>query len=416
MAGAFVLNSWGREFCMFDVVIAGAGPAGGHLARLLAGQGRSVLLVDAIPDWHHNPFSSAGLPLEALDRWGLPHGLVKARWKGLEIVSTAERGSWAGDRDRGAVLDFGELRAFLGEEARTRGAELRLGTRLTGWEALPEGGCRVKLASKDGNEEVQARVLVDATGPARAAFGLRPGTDYLYGVGLEHLVEVDEATYQRFGDRLVFYLGKGWVPGGYGWIFPMGQGRLKVGAGVFTVGRGRQSPDLGPFVERLLREEVRAGSRTLDIHGGLLRYARGLGDHYATGPVIAIGDAVSTLNVLGGEGIRFAMEGAELALPFIEAELAQPGSAFRGYERAMKKRFLRSWNHCEALAIRKYLEEDDSRFDRMVRFLKQQEMDLLMEVLFDYRFGRALRAAGPRYLLGKLWRKLRRPLGRVPPC
>ena len=231
-------------------------------------------------------------------------------------------------------------------------------------------------------------------GPRGAAFGLRPGTDYLYGVGLEHLVEVDEVTYRRFGDRLVFYLGRGWVPGGYGWVFPMGQGRLKVGAGLFTVGRGTGQPGLEPFVQRLLREEVRAEARVLDTHGGVLRYARGLGDTYASGPVIAIGDAVSTLNVLGGEGIRFAMEGVEIALPFVEAALGDPGRGFHGYERAMKKRFRHSWNQCEALAIRKYLEEDDSRFDRMVRLLKKQDLDLLMDVLFHYRFGRALRAAG----------------------
>jgi len=187
----------------------------------------------------------------------------------------------------------------------------------------------------------------------------------------------------------------------------MGQGRLKVGAGVFTVGRGGHAPELGPMVQRLLREELRTDYRVLDIHGGLLRYARGLGDRYADGPVIAIGDAVSTLNVLGGEGIRFAMEGAEIALPFVEAELARPGSGFRGYEAAMKRRFKRSWKQCEALAIRKYLEEDDSRFDRMVKLLGKQDMDLLMEVLFDYRFGRAALAAGPGYLLGKLWRRLR---------
>lgn len=391
---------------MFDVVIAGAGPAGGHLARLLAGRGRSVLVVDAIPDWQHNPFSSAGLPLDALDRWGLPQSLVKARWRGLEIVSTAERGFWEGDRDQGAVLDFGELRAFLGQEAQARGADIRLGTRLIGWEALPEGGCQVTLRSLDGVEEVGARVLVDATGPARAAFGLKGGTEYLYGVGLEHLVKVDDPTYRRFGDRLVFFLGQGWVPGGYGWIFPMGEGRLKVGAGVFTVGRGKAGPDLGPMVQRLLREELRAEARVLDIHGGVLRYARGMADVYASGPVIAIGDAVSTLNVLGGEGIRFAMEGAEIALPFIETELERPGRGFHGYEKAVKKRFLKTWNQCEALAIRKYLQEDDSRFDRMVKLLRKHDLELLMDVLFHYRFGKALRAAGPGYLLGKLWRKL----------
>nr|WP_320133697.1 NAD(P)/FAD-dependent oxidoreductase [uncultured Holophaga sp.] len=391
---------------MLDVVIAGGGPAGGHLARLLAGRGRRVLLAEAIPHWQHNAFSSAGLPIEALERWDIPRHLAKAWWRGLEVISSHEHGLWMGPEPRGAVLDFGELRAHLAGEARARGAELRLGTRLVGWDALPEGGCRVRLACGGQVEEILTRVLVDATGPARAAFGMRKGVPSLYGVGLEYLVEVEQPLWERFGDRLAFYMGQDWAPGGYGWVFPMAPGRLKVGAGVFSIGRGKGDPALRPMIQKILDREFGAGFRLVETHGGLLRYTRGMADTYAHGPVLAIGDAVSTVNVLGGEGIRFAMEGAEIALPFVEAALEGGAPGFPGYEAALKRRFLKSWKQCEALAIRKYLEEG-ARFDRVVAILKRYELELLMEILFHYRFTHALLAMGPRYLLGKLWRMVR---------
>jgi len=55
-----------------DVLIAGAGPAGLHLARLLAQAGASVQVVDPLLDLRHSAFSSAALPMEAVQEFELP--------------------------------------------------------------------------------------------------------------------------------------------------------------------------------------------------------------------------------------------------------------------------------------------------------------------------------------------------------
>jgi flavin-dependent dehydrogenase len=225
------------------------------------------------------------------------------------------------------------------------------------------------------------------------------------GTGLELLVEVPAEVWERYRETLAFFLGSRWIPRGYSWIFPMEPGVLKVGAGRYTAGADDGRASLKDRISLLLREVLRQpAAKLVEAHGGTLKYARRLQDPYAAGSVIGVGDAVSTLNVLGGEGIRHAMDGAEIALPFIMRELESPGRGFPGYAEAMRRRFKRTWDWSEDLAVRRYLEDSDDRLDSMIRFLRPRDLEFVVDILFRYNFPRAARAAGPAYL----WSKLRR--------
>ncbi len=103
----------------------GAGPSGGELARLLAQAGVDVVLVDRLIDLGQAAFSSAALPLAALDRFGLPEQVVAARWRGWQLVGPGALGGeegtqarhWMAGQPIGAVLDFGALRQWLASQA-----------------------------------------------------------------------------------------------------------------------------------------------------------------------------------------------------------------------------------------------------------------------------------------------------------
>ena len=398
-----------------DIAVVGAGPAGGHLARLLARRGLKVLLIDRLADLRTNAFSSAGTVTEALTRFQLPDTVIGSRWNNLEVRSNGESARWYGSVPQGAVLDFGRLRQHLAEEAVRSGAELALGCQATG---IAAAGSTQILQLRNGNErlEARARILVDATGPARSLMRCvaPPAPEYLCGVGLEYLIEVPLEVWERYRETLGFFLGSHWMPRGYSWIFPMEAGLLKVGAGRYTPGRPSGTASLRPCIEKLLGDVLQLPeARVEDIHGGVLRYAKGLRDPYAAGPVLAVGDAVSTLNPLGGEGIRHAMEGVEIALPFLFEELESPGRGFPGYAEAMQRRFRRTWLWSEELASRKYLQDSDASLDRMIRFLAGRDIGFVVDVLFGYNFARAARAAGPAWAWSRLRRAWQRLLGRV---
>ena len=106
----------------YDVVIVGAGPAGGLLASRLAGRGLRLLLADRLSSYEANAFSSAGTIQECLDRHGLPASVVGSPWRNLEADSNSEHGRWEGAAPAGAVLDFGRLRRHLAEKAQAGGA------------------------------------------------------------------------------------------------------------------------------------------------------------------------------------------------------------------------------------------------------------------------------------------------------
>jgi len=61
---------------IYDVVIVGAGPAGGQAARNLSKKGHKVLLVEKYKDFGENDFSSAVMTLEPLKEFDLPNTII----------------------------------------------------------------------------------------------------------------------------------------------------------------------------------------------------------------------------------------------------------------------------------------------------------------------------------------------------
>ena len=113
----------------YDVVIVGAGPAGGHCGRSLAKSGYSVLVLEQHQDFSKNNFSSAASPLEILKDFQLPETVVGSYWQNLEIVTTNVKRDWQAQKPLGVVFDFAKLREFLAQEVTGNGGEVWLGHR-----------------------------------------------------------------------------------------------------------------------------------------------------------------------------------------------------------------------------------------------------------------------------------------------
>jgi digeranylgeranylglycerophospholipid reductase len=377
----------------FDVVVVGAGPAGGHCARCLAKAGRNVLLVEQHEDFYKNDFSSAATPLETLNKFALPPEVVGSFWKKIVIVTTNFKNSWEGKKSLGAVLDFAKLRNFLAEEVKKFNSHTWLGCRYLK-HYQENGETWVEFQKKgEGKVKIKTQVIVDATGSARAVMyaNKQDKPKFLKPAGIEYLIEVPKTTYLKYNDALVFFLGQKWMPKGYSWIFPMENNRLKVGAASYRLEHRilKKTEAIRYYIELLIKDYLQISEyQIIDIHGSTIHYCSGLKDIYYRHNAIAIGDAVSTVNMLGGEGIRHAMAGAEIACSYIEKYLCGDLKSLRTYEKEMKQRFSHLWNLSEKIGMKRYLVDSDRNIDKGVRYLSYLKTEDMMDILFYYKFGK----------------------------
>ncbi len=184
------------------------------------------------------------------------------------------------------------LDAFLVEQAREAGAEVREGAKV---ELSP---LRV-----DG-EPLETKVLIGAdgvNGVTGKALGLG---GHEHEVALEGNVRYGPVSRERYARRAVVEFGI--VPGGYGWVFPKGD-HVNVGVGGWV----HQGPKLREHLSRLCREHRIPEDALTDLRGYRLPLRR-------PGAVVAhrgtalVGDAAGLVDPVSGDGIYEALLSAKL--------------------------------------------------------------------------------------------------------
>jgi digeranylgeranylglycerophospholipid reductase len=156
-------------------------------------------------------------------------------------------------------------------------------------------------------------VVVDASGHtgflARGA-GLRPGNDRS-AVGLE--IELRAKSYDH--DEAIFWLGDDVAPGGYGWAFPCGEERVRLGVGVL---RPDSAAEPRVLLDKLLDVfRARIGPATpagaIEMHSGLMPVIPPRATQLVGRGLLVVGDAAGQGSTLLGEGIRYAIEAGRFA-------------------------------------------------------------------------------------------------------
>nr|WP_236719111.1 geranylgeranyl reductase family protein [Wenjunlia vitaminophila] len=345
-----------------DVIVVGAGPGGSSAAYHLARCGVDVLLVEKA-EFPREKVCGDGLTPRAvhqLVRMGIDTSAAGwVRNRGLRFVSGRHRVEldWPeGPRFPGYGLtrtrmDFDEL---LARQAVLAGARLLTGTRVTE-PVLDHGGRVVGVRALAGPERrpvtFGAQVVVAADGgPARLALclGLERRRDRPVGTAIRRYYRSPARHRDPYLESWLDLRRRqdGCILPGYGWVFPLGDGRVNVGLGVLNNARTGSFDIRTMLTEWLARTPAEWGLREENAAGPVRGAALPMGfnrvPHYRAG-MLLVGDCGGMVNPCNGEGIAYAMESGELAAEVIVQALARPSGpgreqAFQRYPRELHHR------------------------------------------------------------------------------
>jgi digeranylgeranylglycerophospholipid reductase len=377
----------------FDVVIAGAGPAGAQCARDLAARGYEVVVLEteSEDDFPRQSNKSTGGTFPSmLASFGIPDDVVMHFTDSVVIESPNEHYT---QHRTGAVLEFADFKRFLVREGRERGVEYRFDARVS--KPIMEDGSVVGVRYA-GSEEVYGDMVIDATGPA-APLAKELGVSDLergnQAIGIEYEFEgvsLDEPGYADLTDAMMLRLDHQYAPGGYSWIFHTGADTAKVGVCFIQNESYRRYADEERTVDGYLEHWLDTDPRFADAERIAGKQHRGSahiqppGDHLSTDGFMAIGDTVPTIDPLWGEGIHVGMRSARAAAVTADHCLTpdEPETDTGNvslYDDLWHREVAPNMNSRLLLTRLMYLAPND-RYDRLLRDLNRLDEDTLHKV------------------------------------
>ena len=319
-----------------DVLVVGAGPAGSAAATWAARAGLDVTLADAAVFPRDKACGDGLTPraLAELDRLGLggwTRGHVTNKGLRAHGFGQVLELPWPGGSlpAYGSAVPRTELDDRIRQTAAEAGAGMLLGARAVDVVRAGDRVDAVVFDTASGRREVRCRRLVVADG-VRSALGRRLGREWhpdtVYGVAARSYADTDRDD-DWISSHLELRGEGGELLSGYGWIFPLGGGRVNVGVGTLATARRPAHVSLKP----LLRFYAGQQRETFGLGGDLYAPSSALlpmggavsgvaGRNWAL-----VGDAAACVNPLNGEGIDYGLEGGRLLAELLadEADLTQ---------------------------------------------------------------------------------------------
>ena len=343
----------------YDVLVAGAGPAGSAAATLLARAGFSVVLIDRASFPRDKPCSEYMSPeaVRILARLGVLEILERSGAFPLEGMKLfGPRGATAHGKFGGAGAPFRSTglsvsRRILDHEllvtAREAGAIIRERTSIE--ELLYEGGVVAGAVVLDRTSQqrhcLKARLTVGADG-LRSLVARRLGTRQ-QGARRRIALVAHVTGVAQMGASAELHFGER----GYIGLNQIGQNQTNVAVVVPAERASGARSGIESFFDETLRdfpqvhERVRAGEvvrRILATGPFAVRSSRIV----AHGAML-VGDAADFFDPATGDGIYSALTGAELAASTAAAALREPGlltvDRLADYPRARHRAFAAKW-------------------------------------------------------------------------
>jgi len=310
----------------YDVIIAGAGPAGSSLSIRLANAGLSVLLIEQ-KKFPREKLCGEFISPECLvhfEELGISPAISDARGTSLsETVfysrsgkGVSVRSEWFGQTDSVALgLSRAEMDRLLVEQAKRAGVAVYEESSVNGLLIENASVCGVKIKDKNGNtSEIAANLTVDATGRTRS-LARRLGNKAGQASPAKHVAfktHLRGACVGRGACEIYVY------SGGYG-------GCNRVEGGFYNlcfIASVKDTKRLESDAERVMREVVFTNQRARSAMENAVvakpwlavpieRFGRG--ELVPAEGMITVGDAAAFIDPFTGSGILLALESAKIA-------------------------------------------------------------------------------------------------------
>jgi len=352
------------------VLVVGGGPAGAAAGYWLASAGIEVLVVEKKHFPREKTCGDGLTPrsVHQLAQMGIseelapyhPYRGLRANAYGRTIAMT-----WPEHPDvpsHGYVIRRADLDGLVAARAEKAGAVLWQGAEALaplGRDGAPSpaaapgvdpnatrsaGGAVVKDRARGTTTEVRARYVIVADG-SLSRFGRALGTGrnraWPQGMALRGYYRSPRSSESYIDSFLDIRDADGGAVPGYGWIFPLGDGRVNVGVGLLsTQGRWKQvntTKLMAAFLAQVpaswcLSPQTSCGPPT----GGRLPMGFAVGPRVGPDWIVA-GDAAGCINPFNGEGIAYGYETGRLAAATVSDALANHDpSALATYEQSLQ--------------------------------------------------------------------------------
>jgi geranylgeranyl reductase family protein len=348
---------------LHDVLVVGGGPSGSACAYWLADAGWDVAVVEKKRFPREKTCGDGLTPrsVRQLADMGAEESLAGAhRFGGLRAVGFGETLEMLWPHhpdfpDYGYVITRHDLDGLVSERAVKAGATVWQGTEavepiLTDPSPAADGApvaglpeCAGVVVRESGKtREVRGRYVVIADGANSRigrALGLVRDRAYPQGMALRGYYRSERHDERFIESHLDIRDPNGEVVPGYGWVFPLGDGRVNVGVGLLSTDQRWKGVNTTKLMDAFvaaaaeswgLSEATSCGPPT----GGRLPMGLSVGPLFGPNAVV-IGDAAGLINPFNGEGIAYAYETGRLAAAAL-GEALSGGEGPLGYERLLR--------------------------------------------------------------------------------
>ncbi|MHB0755002.1 NAD(P)/FAD-dependent oxidoreductase [Polaribacter sp. M15] len=360
----------------FDVVVVGGGTAGMMLARELGRLKHNVLLLDRKKSLLEFSFNTLGSFID-LDKFGLTKSVVAQHINSVALVSKRVKRKI---KTNLYILDKKQVHAELLQAIDTNYVTVKTGINIKTIETDSFGNFTAVI---DQNKvKYIGKIFIDASGTngvLSKKVGLISKKTAL-ATGVEYNVK-----YLGKSSEMHLLIGKVYQ-GGYGWIFPLKNQRAIIGFGTFDnkivkdlKNRLHKILDLPNIKKLVLKDNDK-------VEGGSIPITPVL-DQFIVNNLICVGDSVSQVNPIVGEGYKFIFEAAIMASKAIDLALINDNlELLKNYETDWKNRFLANYQRSKRA---------------QERFFKYSQNSLLMDYVLLisklYPDARAIRSLSGEY-------------------